>query len=168
MRSRGAPIGVLLLLALPIGGCSFWRLYGSQPKQATLMVNIPSDARWTQTTVEAATTPQQRKVLREGRPKTIVGEVVDVSCYLQLGKRGEPHIPCGQKCIRNGQPIGVVTDDGALYLIVPEEHHPRRDGNSDIRERFAELIGKRVQISGMSTTYHNSRALFIRSLPSTE
>jgi hypothetical protein len=164
MTRHGRTIALIALAAMTTG-CGVWRLHSPPSAQGTLMVNIPSDARWTDTTREAAATPQQRKALREGRPKTIVGEVVDVSCYLQLGKRGEAHRLCGQKCIRSGQPIGVVRDDGALYLIIPEEHHPRRDGQIDIRERFAELMGKRITISGMATTYHNSRALFVRSVP---
>ena len=88
-----------------------------------------------------------------------------MSCFIQLGKRGEAHIPCGQKCVRNGQPIGILTDNGQLYLVMPEEHHPRRDGEVSLKERFAELMGKRVQVSGMTTTYRDARALFVRTLP---
>ena len=115
--------------------------------------------------MEAASTPLHRHTLKHGRPTTIVGEVVDASCFLQLGKRGEAHIACGQKCARNGQPIGVLTDAGALYLIIPEEHHPRRDGQVNLTERFAELMGKRVQVAGMMTTADGTRALFVRTLP---
>ncbi|MBI4597518.1 MAG: hypothetical protein HY737_03855 [Candidatus Omnitrophica bacterium] len=164
MSAFGRAVGAALL-GMAAAGCVLWRSGGPRAVPGTLMVNAPVDARWTETTREAAATPRQRQVLRGARPKTIVGEVVDVSCYLQLGKRGESHIPCGQQCIRHGQPIGVITDSGKLYLIIPEEHHPRRDGEIDIRERFAELVGKRINISGMATTYHASRALFVRSVP---
>ena len=50
---------------------------------------------------------RSKKVLESGKVATVTGEVVDVSCYLQLGKRGEAHVPCGTKCITNGQPIGI-------------------------------------------------------------
>ena len=46
------------------------------------------------------------------RPITQVGEIVDFSCYIQLGKHGEKHRSCGQKCVANGQPIGLLTADG--------------------------------------------------------
>src|SRR5882672_3195483 len=69
-------------------------------------------AKWTPTTIEAASGELNKKVLESGEVKTVTGEVVDVSCFLQLGKRGEAHIPCGSKCIRNGQPIGLVDPDG--------------------------------------------------------
>ena len=164
-----ARITLLLVGGLLTGGCSaFAVLLRQEPasRQLAAIVGAPADARWTSTTWEAASTPAHRRVLERARPATITGEVVDASCFLQLGKRGEAHIPCGQKCVRNGQPIGVVTESGRLYLVIPEEHHPRRDGEVNIRDRFAELMGKRVQISGMLTEYHDYRALFVRILPS--
>ena len=149
-------------------GCNtFAFLLRQEPpsRRVAAVVNLPGDARWTATTWEAASTPEHRAVLQRARKQTVVGEVVDVSCFLQLGKRGEAHIPCGQKCVRNGQPVGLLTDSGTLYLIMPEEHHLRRDGKVTLRERFAELMGKRVQISGMVTEYHDSCAMFVRTLP---
>jgi len=131
----------------------------------TALIGQSVEAHWSATTIEAASTPTHRSVLDRGRSKTIIGEVVDVSCFLQLGKRGEAHIPCGQKCVRNGQPVGVLTNDGELFLIMPEEHHPRRDGQVNLRDRFADLMAKRVQVSGMLTQYKNYRALFVRTLP---
>ena len=156
----------LLLIGVGLTGCLTLPIHRDEGVQPTLTINASTDASWTSTTWEAASTPAHRRVLERARAATITGEVVDASCFLQLGKRGEAHIPCGQKCVRNGQPIGVVTESGRLYLVIPEEHHPRRDGEVNIRERFAELMGKRVQVSGMLTEYHDYRALFVRILPS--
>lgn len=159
------PIGFLLALSSVLTGCAVLRMIGDEKPQPVTVVSSPAEAQWSSTTQESASTSNQRQVLFQARKKTITGEVVDVSCFLQLGKRGEAHISCGQKCVRNGQPIGVLTDQGKLYLIIPEEHHPRRDGKVTIKERFAELMGKRVQISGMVTSHDNYRALFVRTLP---
>ena len=157
---------ITILSVVPLAGCAE-TLFGHQPasSEPTLMLNAPSDARWTTTTREAAATPANRQVLERARPKTITGEVVDVSCWLQLGKRGDAHIACGQKCVRQGQPIGVLTDQGHLYLVMAEEHHPRRDGTVSIKERFAELMAKRVRVSGMVTKSNGYRALFVSTLP---
>ncbi|MDP3766454.1 MAG: hypothetical protein Q8S13_00425, partial [Dehalococcoidia bacterium] len=62
-------------------------------------------------------------------------------------------------------PVGILTDTGDLYLVIPEEHHPRRDGQVSLKERFAELMAKRVQASGMATSYRDYHTLFVRSLP---
>src|ERR1035438_8093007 len=59
---------------------------------------------WTATSVAAGVNSKPQP----GRPVTVVGEIVDFSCYLQLGKHGEKHRSCGQKCVANGQPIGLL------------------------------------------------------------
>ena len=157
-------LGVLTVAAL--SGCaSFWPRQDMTPQEVAATIGNSTVAGWTSTTIESASTPTHRKVLRHGRLKTITGEVVDVSCFLQLGKRGEAHIPCGQKCVRNGQPVGILTDAGKLYLVIPEEHHPRRDGQVSLKEQFAELMAKRVTVSGMVVTYSDYRVIFVRTLP---
>ena len=171
VNAKRRPVGryrqlILTAVMTPwLGGCGWALARWRHPEPPAVTFNAPAKARWTATTWEAASTPGHRKVLQQGRPTTIIGEVVDVSCFLQLGKRGDAHVPCGQKCVRNGQPIGVLTDQGRLYLIIPEEHHPRRDGQVSLSERFGELMGKRVQVSGMAMQYHDERALFVRTIP---
>ena len=163
---RATPITLALVLSgMEVSGCMTMPGRHEVGRGAVTTVNGPADASWTATTWDAVSTPQHRKMLEHARPMTVTGEVVDVSCFLQLGKRGEAHIACGQKCVRNGQPIGILTDTGDLYLVIPEEHHPRRDGQVSVKERFAELMGKRVEVSGMATSYRDYHTLFVRSLP---
>jgi hypothetical protein len=85
------------------------------------------DQPWSTTSVAAGVDSKPQP----GSAITRVGEIVDFSCYIQLGKHGEKHRACGQKCVNNGQPIGLLTKDGALYMLMPEEHDPRRDGGVD-------------------------------------
>ncbi len=157
----------LLVIGAMSAGCASLSLLAgaNDERQPVIVVSSPVPPGWTGTTRESATTPQHRRILERARRQTVTGEVVDVSCFLQLGKRGEAHVPCGQKCVRNGQPIGILTDEGRLYLVIPEEHHPRRDGQVSIKDRFADLMAKRVQVSGMVTEYKDYRAMFVRTLP---
>ena len=55
---------------------------------------------WTSTSIAAGVDSKPQP----GRPITVVGEIVDFSCYIQLGKHGEKHRSCGQKCVQNGSP----------------------------------------------------------------
>jgi hypothetical protein len=123
----------------------------------------PETAKWTPTTYEAAASEANKRVLASGKVKTITGEVVDVSCYMQLGKRGEAHIDCGSKCIRNGAPIGLVDDDEDLYILFAEEHHPRRDGQVDLKKTFLPLLAKYVTVTGMMTEMKGYKALFVQA-----
>ncbi len=157
-------VAVVMLVGCGAAGCATPMSSTTAAPAVVATIGDPASAQWTATTWEAVSTPKHRAVLEHAQLKTLVGEVVDVSCFLQLNKRGEAHIPCGQKCVRHGQPIGIVTDDGELYLVIPEEHHPRRDGQVNITERFAELMGKWVRVTGMLTSYHDYRGVFVRTL----
>lgn len=165
---RNAFWAALLIQGAMAAGCvSLSHLIGQQDLQQppVIVFSTPVEPGWTATTHESASTPQHRRVLEQAHVRTITGEVVDISCFLQLGKRGEAHVPCGQKCVLNGQPVGILTEEGRLYVVIAEEHHPRRDGQASVKERFADLMAKRVQVSGMVTEYKDYRAIFVRTLP---
>jgi hypothetical protein len=112
---------------------------------------------WSTTTIEAAV--NGKPLL--GKTVTLVGEVVDYSCYLQVGKHGGTHRSCGQKCIQSGMPAGLLTRDGKLYLLMAEEHHPRRDGLTTLRESAIENMGYIVEVTGTMTEVDKQKALFV-------
>ena len=57
-----------------------------------------ADQPWSATTVGASVDGKPNA----GAVKTVVGEIVDFSCYLEVGKHGEKHRDCAQKCFRSG------------------------------------------------------------------
>lgn len=113
---------------------------------------------WSQTTVAAGV---DQKPLA-GQVVTLVGEIIDYSCYLQLGKHGTKHRDCGQKCLKNGQPIGLVTKEGKLYLLMEEEHDPRRDGTTDFRAAAIEHLAYVMEVTGTLSEVEGQRALYVR------
>jgi hypothetical protein len=134
------------------------------PAQAPVKIGDKTSAKWSKTTEEAATNDQQKAWLAKGKPETVTGEVIDVSCYMQLGKTGEKHMDCGGKCVRNGQPAGILTSDKELYVVMPEEHHPRRDGQVDIRDFMGSNMGKQVVASGMVQETKQGKAIFVSAM----
>ena len=108
---------------------------GSYEKPAGKLGTKPA-APWSNTTVAAAV-DGKAEAGREGG--TMVGEIVDFSCYLQIGKHGEKHRSCAQKCFTAGQPIGLMTKDGSLYMLMEEEHDPRRDGLTNFRQAAVDM-----------------------------
>jgi CBS domain-containing protein len=120
---------------------------------------------WTATTLEAAASDANKKVLADAKPLTITGEVVDVSCYTQMGKRGQAHKACGSKCVLAGEPVGIVTADDTLYILMPEPHHPRRDGQASLAKDYAAKMGDTVTVSGMASHHGGIHTLFIPVTP---
>jgi hypothetical protein len=115
---------------------------------------------WSTTTVAAGVDSKPQA----GRAITRVGEIVDFSCYIQLGKHGEKHRSCGQKCVQNGQPIGLLTQDGSLYMLMPEEHDPRRDGGVDAKASGADHMGHIVTVTGTEASVGGYRAIYVQGL----
>ena len=128
---------------------------------ALMLTQTPATPAWSSTTLEAAATDANKKVLAEARSLTITGEVVDVSCYTQLGKRGAAHKACGAKCVLAGEPVGIVTADNTLYILMPEQHHPRRDGKATIAKEYAAKMGDTVTVTGMASEHGGIHTLFI-------
>jgi len=116
-----------------------------------------SDHPWSVTTVAAAVDGKPMP----GKVVTVVGEIVDYSCYLQVGKHGGKHRDCGQKCLKNGQPIGLLTKEGKLFLLMEEEHDPRRDGLTTFRQAAIEHMAYIMEVTGTLSEVDGQRAIYI-------
>ncbi len=127
----------------------------SQP-QGT--IGATPSAPWTGTTVEASVNGHPNV----GRQVSEVGEIIDYSCYMQLGKHGAKHRDCGIKCVQNGEPIGLLTRSGGIFILMPEEHHPRRDGQTNFTASVGEHMGDIVRVTGTETEVGRQRAIFVQ------
>jgi hypothetical protein len=113
---------------------------------------------WSVTTVSSSIKGETVK----GKAVSVVGEIVDLSCYLQVGKHGDKHRDCGQKCVKNGQPVGLLAEDGTVYLLCDEEHDPRRDGMTEFRKAAVDLMAHIVTVNGTQTEVGGQKAIFVQ------
>jgi hypothetical protein len=116
------------------------------------------DQAWSLTTVKSSIDGKPLKA----KPITAVGEIIDYSCYLQVGKRGDKHRDCGQKCARNGQPIGLLQEDGTIYLLIDEEHDPRRDGLTAFRQAAIDHMAHVMTVNGTLSTVEGQKAIYVQ------
>ena len=145
--AKKAPAGgVLQPQMAPEGGWESGGTLGEKPAEP-----------WSATTVGAAV---------DGKPvaghvTTLTGEVIDLSCYMQLGKHGDKHRACAQKCFQNGQPIGLLTSTGTLYMLMEEEHDPRRDGMGLFRQAAVDHAGHVMEVTGTASSVNGFNALYV-------
>lgn len=132
---------------------------GTYEQPAGKIGTAPS-APWSATTVGAAV---DGKTL-PADIVTMTGEIIDYSCYLQIGKHGDKHRDCAQKCFKAGQPIGLLGKDGSIFLLMEEEHNPRRDGLTALREQAIENAGYVVEITGTSAKVDGQKAFYVTGL----
>ncbi|MGH7718475.1 MAG: hypothetical protein ACREON_06485 [Gemmatimonadaceae bacterium] len=79
----------------------------------------------------------------EGRAVTLTADVVDLSCKVVNNASGPDHLQCAQVCADKGQPLGLLTADGTLY--VPVNAGMGADGEN---KRLRPLAEQRVKVTG--------------------
>jgi hypothetical protein len=78
--------------------------------------------------------------LQAADTQSITGEVVDLMCYLDHGAKGDKHAACAKKCIESGGPVGILTADNQVYLVIGD-HKP-------LNEKLAPLAAKTITVKG--------------------
>ena len=81
--------------------------------------------------------------IADQQPETWTGEVVDLACYVSQGARGADHAGCAKACVKNGQPMGLLTDDGTLVLLAANH----KDGEP--YESLKDMAGEKAAVTGM-------------------
>ena len=73
---------------------------------------------------------------------TVTGMLVEAACGLNLGEArpSDEHVACMVRCARNGDPIGILTDDG-LYTITG-------DWLEQNGAQLVELMAQQVEATG--------------------
>lgn len=90
----------------------------------------------------------------------IVGQVVDVSCYLAQGLTGDFHRQCAEICANNlNIPLNIMDDGGHLWQLVDDDM-PGKDQNPTVVQ-YAE---QRVRASGTLIEKGPNRAIIVRNV----
>ena len=74
---------------------------------------------------------------------TFQGEVVDMACYITHGAKGADHADCAKKCVKNGEPMGLLTADGKLLLLAASHD------DAAPFEALKDLAGSQAKVTGV-------------------
>ena len=78
------------------------------------------------------------------------GEVLDLACYVGSGAKGADHAGCAKSCVKNGQPMGLLTDDGTLVLLAASHKDGAPyDALKDLAGEKATVMGTLAEKDGM-------------------
>jgi hypothetical protein len=83
---------------------------------------------------------------------SISGEVVDLACYMAhpATGAGAGHRKCADTCLKKGMPIGILTDDKKVYLVLEDHENPKP--YAQLKEKAAEKVtveGEKVSQGGL-------------------
>ncbi len=70
------------------------------------------------------------------------GEIMDLACYIAKDAKGAEHAGCAKACVKNGQPMGLLTDDGTLLLLAADH----KDGAP--YEALKDMAGEKAVVMG--------------------
>lgn len=79
-----------------------------------------------------------------GKTVTLVGEVLDMDCFMNEGAHGAKHQSCAVMCLSNGAPVGLLTADGKAYFLTANEDK----GKMKFYDHVRDMGGERVKITG--------------------
>jgi hypothetical protein len=99
-----------------------------------------------------------KKVSSKEREVTVKGEVVDVACYLRYGEKGigDGHKTCGEACAKNGGSLGILTQDGKLYVsVLPDDH------SASPNAKLMDHISHQVEATGVVRSKAGVRGIMI-------
>jgi len=76
----------------------------------------------------------------EGGIETLTGEVVDLACYIPhpATSTGNGHRKCADTCLKKGLPMGLLTEDKQVYLLLEDHSNPKP--YAQLREKAAETV----------------------------
>ena len=88
-------------------------------------------------------------------PKTVTGEILDMKCYMTSGAHGEGHKDCAAMCIKGGEPMGILADDGKVYLLIEGKD------DSGAFEEAKKHAGETVTVTGTLSEKNGVQALIV-------
>ena len=89
---------------------------------------------------QAGKAQSNEELIEEGR------ELFLVSCSFCHGQNGE----------------GLLTKDGSLYMLIDEEHDPRRDGLTAFRQQCVDHMAHVVKVNGTLSEVEGQKALYVQ------
>ena len=113
---------------------------------AATTIGTPDSVHWSATTWEAATAEAHKKMLESGKAKKVTGEIVGrvLLSPARQARAGPTSRVRHQAHQERPADRHASTTTDKLYILFAEEHHPRRDGRTDLQTVFLPLLAKTV------------------------
>jgi hypothetical protein len=94
----------------------------------------------------------QLNVIERGKPTTLRGEVVEISCYQAKGIEagtGAAHVACAKECAAKGRSLGLLTEGDGLFRIVG-------DMTANNNAKLVPYLGQTVDVAGTQVLLSNT------------
>lgn len=93
----------------------------------------------------------QLAVIDKGKPTTVRGEIVEISCYQKKGVAdgtGAEHVACAKDCAKQGKSLGLLSEGDGLFRLVGSM-------TNDNNARLVPFLGQIVDVTGVQVFVSN-------------
>ena len=94
-----------------------------------------------------------------GKSTSISGWVIDSSCAYTKGLEKPISVGCAKACARNGSPLVILRDDGAIFLPIDS-----KTPSSSQNAKLLPFAGEHVRVSGTEYAHGDSHGIVIASI----
>lgn len=91
-------------------------------------------------------------------PTVLIGEVLCMTCYMEKEEQGIPHAGCAETCIKKGGPIGLLTSEKEVYLLIEDRTIKKP------YESLKEFAADRVKVTGTIVQRSGVQAVTVRTV----
>jgi hypothetical protein len=93
----------------------------------------------------------------DGKITTMTGTVIDTGCYISHNSTGDSHAKCAEACAKNGVPLAILDEKGALYMPIAVEH-------KDQNIKLMPFIEKKVKVTGVVMEKGGMKGIAIKTV----
>ena len=94
-----------------------------------------------------------------GKSTSISGWVIDSSCAYTKGLDKPISPACAKACAKNGSPLVILRDDGAIFLPIDS-----KTPSSSQNGKLLPFAGEHVKVSGTEYAHGDSHAIVVASI----
>lgn len=96
----------------------------------------------------------------EGTAGEVTGEVIDMSCYLAHPNTstGNSHRKCAETCAKKGLPMGLLTEDKQVYLLLEDHENPK------VYATALENAAKTITVEGRKVSQGGVNGIVVESV----
>jgi hypothetical protein len=94
------------------------------------------------------------------RADSLTGEVVDLACYMVHPESGQgaSHKKCAEMCAKKGMPLGLLTSDKQVYLLLEDHENEKPFGTVKAK------AGEKVTVEGDKVAQGGLQGLVVESV----
>lgn len=87
--------------------------------------------------------------------QTVQGELLDMACYMNGEEKGAKHAKCAEMCVKGGSPLGLLTKDGKVYLLVNDHANEKPFADAKL------LAGGNASVTGKVVSRGGVQAIIV-------